>query len=86
MKKSFKQSVAFVLCFVMVLSVFVSVPFTASANDYTINSTTSTDNYYNLVSKKDWNIAPGITESEIILNNDDGTETQELKTIYNRKN
>ena len=78
MKKSFKQSVAFVLCFVMVLSVFVSVPFTASANDYTINSTTSTDNYYNLVSKKDWNIAPGITESEIILNNDDGTKRQAL--------
>jgi len=47
-------------------------------NDYTINSTTSTDNYYNLISKKDWAIAPGITESEIVLNNDAGSRRQVL--------
>ena len=49
-----------------------------AANDYTINSTTSTDDYYNLVSKKDWDIAPGITESEIVLNNDAGDRRQVL--------
>ena len=72
MKQVFKKGVAFLLAFVMVLGVVSAVPFTAlAANDYTINSTPTTDDYYNLVSKKDWDIAPGITESEIVLNNDD---------------
>ncbi|MBQ4569528.1 MAG: leucine-rich repeat protein [Ruminococcus sp.] len=79
MKKTFKKSVSFLLVFVMVLSLFTIVPFTAlAANDYTINSAVSTDNYYNLVSKKDWDIAPGITESEIVLNNDAGDHRQAI--------
>ena len=79
MKQTFKRSVSFVLAFMMVVGVLATVPFTSfAANDYTINSTTSTDNYYNLISKKDWDIAPGITESEIVLNNDAGTRRQVL--------
>ena len=79
MKLSFKRSVSFLLAVMMVMSVFATMSFTAFAgNDYTINSTTSTDDYYNLISKKDWDIAPGITESEIVLNNDDGTKRQVL--------
>ncbi len=79
MKLSFKRSVAFLLAVMMVMSVFATMSFTALAeNDYTINSTTSTDDYYNLISKRDWDIAPGITESEIVLNNDDGSQRQVL--------
>ncbi len=79
MKKTFKKSVSCLLVFLMVLSIFTMVPFTAfAANDYTINSTESTDDYYNLISKKDWDIAPGITESEIVLNNDAGSRRQVL--------
>ena len=79
MKQIFKKSVSFLLAFVMVAGIFASIPFTAfAANDYTINSTESTDDYYNLISKKDWEIAPGITESEIVLNNDDGSQRQVL--------
>ena len=79
MKQTLTKSVSLLLAVIMVLSVFATIPFTATAaNDYTINSTTSTDDYYNLISKKDWDIAPGITESEIILNNDDGTRRQVL--------
>ena len=79
MRKTFKRGMSFVLAFVMVLSVLATIPLTVfAANDYTINSTTSTDNYYNLISKKDWDIAPGITESEIVLNNDSGTKRQVL--------
>ncbi|MBR5774594.1 MAG: hypothetical protein IKY44_07065, partial [Clostridia bacterium] len=76
MNRHLKRSVSFVLAIMMIVSVFVTVPF--AANDYTINSTTSTDDYYNLISKKDWDIAPGITESEIVLNNDEGTRRQVL--------
>ena len=79
MKKTFKRGISFLLIFVMVVGVISATPFTSSAaNDYTINSTTSTDEYYNLISKKDWDIAPGITESEIVLNNDDGSRRQVL--------
>ena len=79
MKQTFKRGVSFVLAFMMVFGVFATMPFTAfAANDYTINSTESTDDYYNLISKKDWEIAPGITESEIVLNNDDGSKRQVL--------
>ena len=79
MKQTFKKSVSFLLAFVMLIGVFATLPFTAlAANDYIINSTTSTDDYYNLISKKDWDIAPGITESEIVLNNDNGTRRQVL--------
>ena len=80
MKLTFKRrSVLFILAFAMILGVFTTKPITAFAtNDYTINSTESTDDYYNLISKKDWEIAPGITESEIVLNNDDGSQRQVL--------
>ena len=79
MKHKFKKCVSMLLCLLMVMSAFVCVPFTTSAaNDYTINSTPSTDDYYNLISKKDWDIAPGITESEIVLNNDSGSRRQVL--------
>ena len=38
----------------------------------------SDNSYYNVISKKDWDIAPGITESEIVLNNDAGNYRQVL--------
>ncbi len=79
MKQIFKKSVSVVLAILMVVSLLATTGISAfAANDYTINSTTSTDNYYNLISKKDWDIAPGITESEIVLNNDEGDQRQVL--------
>ena len=35
-----------------------------------------TDDYYKLISKKDYELAPGITEAEIILNNAEGSHRQ----------
>ncbi len=62
-----------------VLMVLTQVPLAAlAANDYAINSSESSDDYYNLISKTDWDIAPGITESQIVLNNDDGSRRQVL--------
>ena len=71
-----KKILALLLSVLMLLGAMPLSVF--AANDYTINSTTSTDDYYNLISKKDWEIAPGITESEIVLNNDDGSQRQVL--------
>ncbi len=50
----------------------------AGGIEFVLNSSTSTDNYYNLISKKDWEIAPGIKEAQIVLNNDDGSYRQVL--------
>ena len=78
MKKQFKRSVSFLMAIMMVVGVFSTMPFTASAAgvDYNHNASTSTDEYYNLISKTDWDNAPGISESEIVLNNDAGDYRQ----------
>ena len=36
---------------------------------------------YQLISKKDWDIAPGIEETEIVLNNEAGTRRQVVHTV-----
>ena len=36
--------------------------------------------YYNVISEKNWNIAPGVQETELVLNNDEGTRRQVLHT------
>ncbi len=79
MNQMFKKSVSLMLAIMMVVGVFATT--VLAANDYTINSTVSTDNYYNLITKTDWDIAPGITESEIILNNDDITRRQVIHVM-----
>ena len=78
MKQTLKRSTSLFLALVMLLGVVAMVPFTALAAgvDYNHNASTSTDEYYNLISKSDWDNAPGITESEIVLNNGAGTYRQ----------
>ena len=72
MQQTIKKSVSFMLVFVMVLGVMASVPFTVlAANDYTPH-----DDYYKVISKDDYNLAPGIVESEIVLNNAAGSHRQ----------
>ncbi len=39
------------------------------------------DGYYNVITKSDWDIAPGITESEIILNNSNGDRRQVMHVM-----
>ena len=74
MKTSFSKVIALLTCLLMMV---VMVPSTAfAAIDYDHNGSTSTDEYYNLISKKDWDNAPGISESEIVLNNDNGDYRQ----------
>ena len=38
-------------------------------------------NYYQLISKRDWDLAPGIEETEVVLNNADGTRRQVVHTV-----
>lgn len=51
----------------------------ASTDDFSspeIVYATREDDYYNVISKTDYILAPGITESEIVLNNDAGSHRQ----------
>ena len=78
MKQVLKRSISLLLAFLMVAGVFANAPLSALAAgiDYSHNTSASTDEYYNLISKTDWDSAPGIAESEIVLNNDAGDYRQ----------
>ncbi len=69
MKTGVSKGIALLLCLLMLVS---SIPMTAFAVEYVQD-----DSYYlKLVSKRDWELAPGITESEIILSKEDGSHRQ----------
>ncbi len=57
---------------VMPMSAFASIDFNADA---------SKDDYYKLISKKDWELAPGIEETEIVLNNEEGSKRQVVHSV-----
>ena len=75
-KQRFKKIVALSLVFMM-LSGILPMNVLAASIEYNDNSGS---NYYQVVSKKDWEIAPGISETEIVLNNKEGTRRQVVHT------
>ena len=76
MKKcQFCKILALALAIMMLVSI---VPLNAFASFYDDSNGGST--YYNVISEKIWNIAPGVQENEIVLNNDAGTRRQVLHT------
>ncbi len=71
--KMAKRLLAMLLCVCMIMG----LASTAMAGfDYAHNEAASSDGYYDIISKKDWDIAPGITETEIVLNNEAGDRRQ----------
>ena len=73
MNKRISKVVAFMLCLCMVLSM---VPMISAPVSAAVEFTDSADGYYNVISKDDYELAPGIVESEIVLNNDEGSRRQ----------
>ena len=74
MNKTFKKILALMLGLVTLLSTMPLSVF--AAYDYAHNEAESSDDYYDIISKKDWDIAPGIKETEIVLNNETGDRRQ----------
>ena len=64
---------AFVIAAIMLIGM---MPLSALAAVIDFDVTATDDDYYKLISKRDWELAPGIQESEIILNNEVGTLRQ----------
>lgn len=75
MKKNYNRFLAIALCLIMVLSI---MPISAFAIQY---DTAATDDYYTIISKKDYILCDGATESDIVLNNEKGTRRQVLHVI-----
>ena len=74
MKRKTKKLLAALLSVVVFIGV---IPIDAFASfDYAHNEAESSDDYYDIISKNDWDIAPGITETEIVLNNEAGDRRQ----------
>ena len=69
-RNSFLKSLAVILVLVMVVSV-LPISALAAAIEYTPH-----DDYYKVISKDDYDLAPGIVESEIVLNNAAGSHRQ----------
>ena len=74
-KKHFRSVLALML-------VFMLLPYNAfAAVQFDVNGSDKNDGYYSVISKQDWDIAPGISESEIVLNNGEGTRRQVLHVM-----
>ena len=76
MMKSFHKAITVALSVLMLVSVF-----SVSAFAFSVEYDTSVgSSYYNVISQREWDIAPGITETEIVLNNAAGTRRQVMHT------
>jgi len=77
MKKTLSKFLGMLLAVIMVIGMFPISIFAAPIHyDETVGSS-----YYNVISKKDWDLAPGIKETELVLNNDAGARRQVLHTV-----
>ena len=75
MKKHLYRSLSVVLCVMLLLS-------TASLSAFAaVDFTDSSEGYYNVISKKDFVVSPGVQESEIVLDNAEGSRRQVLHVM-----
>ncbi len=74
-----KKSTRFLAMLLVAIMVVGTLPMSVIAASIYDDSNGGSD-YYNVISEKEWAIAPGVTEYEQVLNNDDGTRRQVLHT------
>jgi len=74
--KLFTKGLAMVLALLMLAGAFSANAFAASIYD----DNNGGSDYYNVISEREWDIAPGVKEYEQVLNNDAGTRRQVLHT------
>ncbi len=79
MNKATSKILAMLLVVVMLISVIPMNAFAASI-EYDPDRVEG-DDYYKLISKKDWTLAPGIEETEVVLNNADGSKRQVAHSV-----
>ena len=78
-KSSLSKILALLLVVIMSASVLPMNAFAATAvGGY--NDANGGSEYYNIISEKSWTLAPGVEETELVLNNDAGTRRQVVHT------
>ena len=68
---------AMLLVIVMVTCLF---PLSALA-DFGYDENATAEDYYKLISERSWQLAPGIEEKEVVINNDQGTRRQVVHSV-----
>ena len=87
MAKAIKRSAILIVTIVMIISMLpltalAAIPGWAENNVVFEGTSFGTNGYYNVISKKDYVLVPGAAvESEIVLNNTDGTRRQVIHVI-----
>ena len=78
-----KKSTSKILAMLLVIVTFIGViPLNAFAASIEYDpDRVENDDYYKLISKKDWTLAPGIEETEVVLNNADGSHRQVVHSV-----
>ncbi len=79
MNKTTSKILAMLLAVVVLIGALPMSIF-ASAIEYNPDAVEG-DSYYKLISKKDWTLAPGIEETEVVLNNADGSKRQVAHSV-----
>ena len=79
MKTGRLSKISAVLLVVFILAALFSISTAAASIEY--DESNGGSDYYQVISKRDWDIAPGVAEAEIVLNNDAGTRRQVVHTI-----
>ncbi|MBQ2815847.1 MAG: phosphodiester glycosidase family protein [Clostridia bacterium] len=79
MHKTKNRILAMLFAVVMLISI---IPMSALASSIEYDEDrVAGDDYYKLISKKDWTLAPGIEETEVVLNNADGSKRQVVHSV-----
>ena len=73
MKIKISRVVSFLLVALMLMGL---MPLNALAESLTVDYVEKADDYYKVITKDDYQLAPGIVESEIVLNNASGSHRQ----------
>ena len=73
-----KKITAIMLAFLMIVSI---VPMSAMAATVDVDLSKSSTDYYSVVEKNDYVLASGATETEFVLNNDEGTHRQVVHAV-----
>ena len=77
MKKKLLRFLAMALSVILIVG---ATPYNASATMHYDENATD-DNYYRLISEKRWQLAPGIEETEVVINNEQGSRRQVVHSV-----
>ena len=75
-----KRLFAKIMAMLLAVSALVGVLSVNSFANSGYSDSNGGSDYYNVISEREWDLAPGIKEYEQVLNNDDGTRRQVLHT------